>query len=273
MSGSHADLHFENRAIGGFGAGRLQDTAKHNLYPAYPDLIVFHVYGGTDTGELEHIFRGIRKRTTAEILVFNHHPNRQEHIGEYDGPSQVWRHLAQKYDCELVDAAVGMDAVHPGTTISTVQDLLADAVHPNDAGGRLLAALVGRHFRMNPVAPAGWTDTVRTYAASRSPRTRHRDEITFSGKPWAPGQFTSHDRTRGAAVAVGRSPDSVLTLQFTGNRADVAAGWFRGGCGTARVLIDGRPPSANPRLYVHGRIGKAPDAWWPAIRRVDAKLR
>ena len=264
----YADLRFENRAIGGFGADRLQDTAEHDLYPAYPDLVVFHVYGGIDTGELERIFRALRERTTAELVVFNHHPNRKQHLGEYRGPSRYWRHLAQKYNCELVDleAEWGRYILDNGLT---VQDLLSDDVHPNDAGQRLLAALVGRHFRLNPVAPAGWHDSVRTYLATRPLQTPHWDEVTFTGVPWELGAYIARGRTRNTGAAVGRSPDSALVLPFLGNRVDVTAGQFRGPCGTARVLIDGKPPSENPRLRVHGRIGKAPEAWWPAIRRVD----
>jgi len=42
----HADLVIENRAIGGFQAPSLIETAEFDLYPFYPDLLIFHVYGG-----------------------------------------------------------------------------------------------------------------------------------------------------------------------------------------------------------------------------------
>ncbi len=51
----YAQIEFENRAIGGFQAPNLVRTAVHDLYPYYPDLLIFHVYGGEETGELERI--------------------------------------------------------------------------------------------------------------------------------------------------------------------------------------------------------------------------
>jgi hypothetical protein len=117
-------------------------------------------------------------------------------------------------------------------------------------------------------APPG-SRTPPSTISTRPIQTPHRDEITFTGDAWEPGHFQVYGRTRKAGAAVGHSSESALTLEFTGNRVEVTPGRFRGECGTAKVLIDGRPPSENPRLYVHGRISNAPGAWWPAIRRVD----
>ncbi|MCH9653671.1 MAG: hypothetical protein K0U86_18020 [Planctomycetes bacterium] len=39
----HADLEIENRAIGGYGGPVLINTAEFDLYPFYPDLVIFHV--------------------------------------------------------------------------------------------------------------------------------------------------------------------------------------------------------------------------------------
>ena len=63
----HANLVVENRAIGGFASQLLVKTAETDLYPFYPDLVVFHVYGSHI--EYENIIRRIRERTTAEILM------------------------------------------------------------------------------------------------------------------------------------------------------------------------------------------------------------
>lgn len=69
-----ADLTMENRAIGGYTAPTLQRPAVHDLYPFYPDLVVFHVYGGAYTGELEGIISNIRRYTTSfrcQVKSFN----------------------------------------------------------------------------------------------------------------------------------------------------------------------------------------------------------
>ena len=59
----HANLIIENRAIGGFASQILVKTAEHDLYPFYPDLVIFHVYGSHI--EYENIIKNIRSRTTA----------------------------------------------------------------------------------------------------------------------------------------------------------------------------------------------------------------
>ena len=61
----HAELEIENRAIGGFSSEYLLKAAEADVYPYYPDLIVFHVYGSHFA--YEELIRRIRERTTAEI--------------------------------------------------------------------------------------------------------------------------------------------------------------------------------------------------------------
>jgi hypothetical protein len=57
----YADLTIENRAIGGFAAPLLIRPSEHDLYPFYPDLLIFHVYGGDE--DYEAIIANIRRRT------------------------------------------------------------------------------------------------------------------------------------------------------------------------------------------------------------------
>jgi hypothetical protein len=70
----NADLQIENRAIGGFAAQLLIRPAEHDLYPFYPDLLIFHVYGSNK--EYEQIIRNVRSRTTAEVLMQKDHLTR-----------------------------------------------------------------------------------------------------------------------------------------------------------------------------------------------------
>ena len=67
----NANLVIENRALGGFASQMLVKTAETDLYPFYPDLLIFHVYGAHD--KYEDIIRRVRERTTAEILQQNDH--------------------------------------------------------------------------------------------------------------------------------------------------------------------------------------------------------
>lgn len=53
---------------GGFTSPALIRTAEHNLYPWYPDLLVFHVYG--PVAPYEEIIRRVRAGARAEIVLW-----------------------------------------------------------------------------------------------------------------------------------------------------------------------------------------------------------
>ena len=68
-----AKFEFRNAAIGGYVSSVLIRTADHDLYPWYPDLLFFHVYGPMD--KYEEIVRRVRERTSAEIVIWTSHLN------------------------------------------------------------------------------------------------------------------------------------------------------------------------------------------------------
>jgi hypothetical protein len=255
----YADITLENRAIGGFEAPRLVRTAVHDLYPFYPDLLIFHVYGGEKTGELERIIVNTRRYTTADIVLFNHHQNRdQTFVPEFG--AKFFRYLAEKYGCEIVDVSTDWPEYLKTNHLEPGQ-ILRDNVHPNVDGLALLTTLIGRHLRYNPLfAPASW-ETVRRFEAKRQLDEGASDEIVFSGTPWK-----LEDEG-----AVGNSSRGVLKLRFDGNRVDAIAAHVKdlSSIGTARVLIDGKPPSTDPRVYAVTLPSKGPQTWFPAIRRID----
>lgn len=258
----YADITVENRAIGGYMAPVLARTAVHDLYPFYPDLVVFHVYGGYDTGELERIVYNIRRDTTAEILMWTHHFSNfgEDGMGHYqtesDG-SDFRRYLAQKYNCELVELRDVWERYLAANHLSK-QDLLVDGIHLNGRGGALQGELILRHFRYNTLFPSEWMNTVRAYEARR-PLEERADEITFTGAPW---------RRSGPGVA-GDRPDSALRLSFRGNRVDVIAATSGGKLGTAKVLIDGCPPSSFAGAYAITRSNRNPLSGRPLLNRIE----
>jgi len=69
-------FEFHNPAIGGFTSDKLIGTAEHDLYPWYPDILVFYVYGPVD--KYEEIIRETRARTTAEIVLWTSHLSAEE---------------------------------------------------------------------------------------------------------------------------------------------------------------------------------------------------
>ncbi|WPJ96332.1 hypothetical protein SH580_01275 [Coraliomargarita algicola] len=255
----YAIIEVENRAIGGHTAPVLVRTAAQDLYPFYPDLVVFHVYNGVESGELERIFHNIRKYTTAEILTFSHHYTRTPRDIEPE-ESQYYKYLAQKYDCEFVDVYeqwgryLQQHNMQPG-------DLLGDFIHHNTKGYLLISQMIMKHFKFNSLFPAGWYDQIKTYEARRFFEEK-QDEIQFSGDGWK-------SKGHGWGV-VGSQPGDRLKLDFVGNRVDVVLPPRSNDqtFGSATVLIDGQVPTGIPSVYVATRSSKDNNNSRPAIKRI-----
>jgi len=255
----YADISLENRSIGGFGGDRLIRTAVHDVYTACADLIIFHVYGGEQHGELEQFFTNVRRYTTADILLMNHHlsGNQTEYI-----PSsyQYLRYIANKYNCELADISTEWMKYLSDNHLKTA-DLLRDGTHPNRNGNWLLAYLVGRHLQYNPLFPGEWQNRIQTCFATSAYDHNPDNPLAFKGQPW--------NITDG--VPTGVTKQGTLKLTFYGNRVDVIAGQLQNGKngGTAHVIIDGKADSDKNLPYAITRPGHGPGTWFPAIKRVS----
>lgn len=258
----NARVEVQNRAIGGYTAPTLVRTAAQDVAPFYPDLVVFHVYDGHETGELERIVEGIRRTTTAEILMWTHHvdafgPDGTERDLIRDQGSNARRMLAQKYGAELVELREEWKAWLAANPQVPRKDLLVDAIHLNERGGRLMAELVMRHFRYNTLFPSFWADQIRSYEVRR-PLEEPSDAIVLTGawKRW------------GDMAGIDKGPGS-LRLPFTGNRVVAELGQAGGRHGTVKVLVDGRPPSAWQQAFAVTRTSGNPlNASRPSINRV-----
>ncbi|MGD2175035.1 MAG: hypothetical protein PVJ27_06495 [Candidatus Brocadiaceae bacterium] len=241
----HADLTIENRALGGFASQYLVKTAEQDLYPFYPDLLVFHVYG--DHRRYEDIIARTRRRTTAEIAIWNDHVTKlptpeQEEKGMVGGGE--WSEkmsyefipgYAREYGCYLMDIRTAWRRYLDRHGLEP-SALLRDGVHLNEWGSYVLAELIKARLAHNPQLPdASRRRMVRTYAVGEDIR-------------WENGK---------------------LTMGFEGNRVDAISAWTGDGeAGCARVLIDGRQPSDFPALYAFTRPSNTVGVGWPAIMRV-----
>ena len=247
----HADLEIENRAIGGYGGPVLINTAEYDLYPYYPDLVIFHVWGGVESGHQEKIIRRIRQRTTSEVLLWTsnlrwprdvppdgdpQHPSVLAKDGQDQAIADLYHRLGKELDCEVADVRVGMQrylAQHQ----RVVKDTLRDTVHPNELGNFLIAELVKPHLRHTPnESDATWKNLVTDIPMKDSRLKRHAD--------------------------------GSLSLTFAGNRIDVTA-QANARPTEASVTIDGKRPSEFPELYYHARPSPTPVAGRPAINRLD----
>jgi hypothetical protein len=251
-----ADIQFDNLAIGGFGGDRLVRTAVHDLYPYYPDLMIFHVYAGQRSGEVERIISNVRRYTTSDIILFEDHRTKGQEIS--DASVGFWRYLAAKYDCELVEVSTEWPRYLKEHNLEPAQ-MLRDGTHPSVDGYAVLAALVERHLKYNPMFSDPWDTKVIRYEARR-PLSEADDEIVLSGDGW----------TLDKEGIVGSDAKSKLHLEFEGNRVDLVAEHTKGDPGgTARILIDGKPPSADIGTTTISRPSAGPGTWFPAVMRVS----
>ena len=255
----YADITVENKAIGGFGLDRLVRTAWHDVYPAYPDLIVFHAYIGANHSEIERILSNIRRQTTAEIILMNHHLD-ADRATLYDHDFAYIRYLANKYDCEPVDISTGWLKYLADYNLDK-NELLRDHVHQNRDGSWLMAHLIVRHLRYNPLFIGNWNQTVQTFfTAGAYDQGGIANPFSFSNERWAIVK----------GIPIGDSPKNTLKFTFFGNRIDMIAGFSDSTkLGSARIKIDNRPVSEIPGLYAVTRPSKGAGGWWPAIMRID----
>jgi hypothetical protein len=244
----HANLVIENRAIGGFASQLLVRPAEHDLYPFYPDLLIFHVYGANNT--YEEIIKNVRSRTTAEVLMQTDHVSAAgwtDNMPDRNGPQKdLWwdwlmnhgllPEIAKKYGCALVDVR-GSWVNYLKSNHLKPQQLLKDGVHLNDHGNFVMAEIVKQYLVHRPEL----ADAPETKAAAEMIQT----------------------------IDVGKAArwkDGKLELTFEGNRVDVIAA--PDGAGKAEVRVDGKRPSEIDGCHAITR--PAPGPWSPLfLTRVD----
>lgn len=237
----NADLDIQNKAVGGFASQILSRVAEHDLYSFYPDLVIFHVYGANNT--YEEIIRGIRTRTTAEVLMQRDHVGAQWPVENPDQKNPMWwDHMmnnvflpdyAKRYGCGLADVR-GAWVNYLKTNRLEPKALLSDDVHLNDHGCFVMAEILKRYLVHKPeLLTEEAKNSVRTFEAGK--------DVSWQG-----------DR---------------LTLAFEGNRVDLLPA--KGG--SARVLIDGKKPSEFAECITFTRTSPSQSGWGPALLRVSSE--
>jgi len=227
----NADIDIQNRAIGGFTAPSLIATAEYDLYPFYPDLLVFHVYGGGQMDKWEAIIRRTRERTAAEILLWTHHWIGRE--GDLAESARI-REIAVKYDCGLVDVMPRWQAALKQRNIEP-KAVLRDSIHLNDEGCTMLADMI-MPFLVHD--PALLTD--RSQGLAR--------EIGLDSPD------------------VKRMPGGGIEVAFSGNRIDAIASTQTAVGDLATLTVDGRAPAEIAGAFALTKPSNAPHTWFPAIK-------
>lgn len=252
----HADIVVENRAIGGYTAPKLIRTAEHDLYPFYPDLLVFHVYGGEGDGTFEGIIRNVRERTTAEILTWTHHHQK----GTVGNPGRKRRNefrisIAEKYGCEIVDLAAAWET-YMREHNKEPEHFLRDSVHLNVEGGKLMSDILVPAFKYHPEMKPCDDGMVKAYPAAEALESG-TGPLTFEGD-WKP-------RDDGVIGS-----DGLIRLVFTGNRVTLSMppGDDEILYGTANIFLNEKPVSCWPGVYSATLPSRTPIDYRPAIKRV-----
>ena len=227
------------QAIGGYTSPELSRTAYADLYPYYPDILFFHVYGPLD--KYEEIIRETRSRTTAEIVLWSSHMAAKDDpaamLAAADERTKGIADIARRYNCTFVDLnrKWAKNLVDKGLEPKA---LLRDTIHLSKEAGAL--------------------DLYAGFIA---------EELKF-----LPG--CSGEKTSGTVETIGaddgrvvRKADGSVELSFTGNRV-VGEVSVPGG---AKVFLDGRPAEEVPEMWYMTRCSASP-MWMPAVNRVQWKV-
>lgn len=235
-----AQFEFRNAAIGGYTSELLIRTADHDLYPWYPDLLFFHVYGPTD--KYEEIVRRVRERTSAEIVLWTSHLSANEKPDELlkqaDARTLKILEVADRYHTLKIDLRKKWCDYLVANSLA-VTNLLSDSVHLKPAGCDVYAQFIGEELVRVPGA---------------------------EGDPASSGTITT---VAASGPAVKKGADGSLTLTFVGNRV-VAVSDGAGASGAkARVLLDGKPMDTVKELWAVTRPSVGPAGiWMPAVNNI-----
>ena len=237
----HADLRAVNRAVGGFSSQLLVKLVESDLAALQPDLIIFHVYGSHI--EYENILKYIRRHTTAEIMLQTDHVTRPDDLAEETNGSKLtprnwnaWMNysflprMASTYQTELVSVRrYWMEYLRENRV--PPQALLTDAVHLNDKGCQLMAAIVKAHLKVT------------------EPRFPSPAEAWNTLQPITPEMWN----------------DNVMEIAWTGAHLDLQ--YFTGMSAQCRITLDGKPLSEAPPWMIATRATNYPGSIWPCLLR------
>ena len=233
-------VNFEilKNSIGGYQAPVLRKTAHFDLYPEYPDLLIFHVYGGTKTGDLEEILCSIKSRLTSDVLIFDHHYSYEEDSIKQisrniyqDKESQVLRDLTNKYGFGVIPVRKYWAEFLKLNPRYNIKDLLKDTIHPNDYGNQLLEYIILESL----------FKAVATNKDKNFPSPQEVIKIKSSNQ---------------------------IKIEFTGNKVVLKPDSILIGS-TIDLMIDGKKPVAITELYRVTRPSSFSGQWWPAINKIS----
>ncbi len=226
---------FQNNAIGGYTSERLYRTAESDLYPWYPDILFFHVYGSME--KYEEIIRTTREKTTAEIVIWTSHLNAREDpnamLHERDSRSKAILSLAEKYHCAVIDLNQKWCKLLLKNKWSS-KELLHDSVHLTPKGCEYYAQYIQEELVRLP---------------------------GMSGEESACGTIETISLNDSR---VKKNANGSVSVKFFGNRICAINGSNTGKSAFATLLLDGKSPDTFKELWYNTRTSLCPK-WMPSI--------
>lgn len=237
-----AKISFKSKPIGGFQIPSLVKTAEHDLYHENPDLIIFHAYGGIKDGLFDSFIKRIRKKMSADVLLFDHHfvwdkpKKRLEGINRsHDFDSKEIKKIAKKYDCEYVNVREQWKDYLVNNNIKA-NELMGNTVdpnvHPNEKGYKLLRSIILSKFTDN--------------------------------------KFSDYNIEKDSLRKVIRLENNskLITSNFEGNRLELKVNQTNSKA-KIKILIDNKNPSKYKDSYYISRPSKGFHSWMPGIKKVS----
>lgn len=231
-------FEFANKAIGGYQSESLIRTAESDLYPWYPDLLFFHVYGSTE--KYEQIVKKVRSETTAEIVLWTSHLSAAQDpkamAEKRDQRSLDILAIAERNKCMVIDLNQKWIQLLLDNNWSA-QELLGDSVHLKQKGCEYYAQFIEEELVRIPSTAGDPTvsGTIQTVSAS--------DPV------------------------VKRNSDGIIQLSFSGNRVVAVSSGKGMSNAQASILLDGKPVSEYKELWSFTRPTTGP-CWMPALNCV-----
>lgn len=226
-------FEFVNKAIGGYGSSTLKRTAEHDLYPWYPDMLFFHVYGPME--DYEEIIRTTREKTSAEIVIWSSHMNSdpEKVSAEHDPRAKKIEEIAKKYNCMFVPLREKWRKYLIGNKFSHT-NFLSDSVHLNPKGCALYAGFILEDI-------------------CRLPNTDNTSSGTIVTAPVAKVQ---------------KRGDGSMEFHFVGTRVTAVSDGTGTDGAEYEILLDGKKPETFKEMWAITRPSNNPKNWMPAINNI-----
>ena len=247
----------KNLAIGGYATDTLVHCIESDIFPFYPDVVFFHDYGDV-LGGYGYMLGEVRRRTTAEIVIWSSHlrydedpatimavragkdvprKGNERSIDATERRTGEMRALAEDLDLVFVDLQGEWCRILLENKWKPTA-LIVDSVHLNQKGFQFYSRILIDALTPGPggADEGGASGTVSHLAYAQAAKTGENGDITVR-----------FDGNRIAAVA---------------NGAGVVEPTFGAFAAGGEVLIDGTPVREIPSQWYHTRSTPI-ERWFP----------